>query len=98
MRKNELEALLSEVDRDGSGEVEYLEFLEIMTVTLQRLQDDREEAGARNEGQVMILQFHNLGLLVLGWGLCRECIGFGDRVWRGPHHWVTLSFVYCSQP
>lgn len=50
MKKAELEELLSEVDHDGSGEVEYPEFLEIMTVTLQRLAE--EEDSAKNEGQV----------------------------------------------
>eukprot|EP00887_Chlorella_sp_A99_P006580 scaffold3.g6580.t1 len=41
--KREVEALLAEVDRDGSGEVEYPEFLEIMTSTLHRLAQEKEE-------------------------------------------------------
>jgi hypothetical protein len=51
MKRAELEAMLAEVDHDGSGEVEYTEFLEIMTVTLQRLADEAED-NASNEGQV----------------------------------------------
>ncbi len=54
MKRAELAALLAEVDHDGSGEVEYPEFLEIMTVTLQRLAD--EEDSQKNEGQVRCLQ------------------------------------------
>ncbi|GFR48180.1 hypothetical protein Agub_g10028, partial [Astrephomene gubernaculifera] len=50
MKRAELAALLAEVDHDGSGEVEYPEFLEIMTVTLQRLAE--EEDSEKNEGQV----------------------------------------------
>ncbi|KAG2496580.1 hypothetical protein HYH03_005402 [Edaphochlamys debaryana] len=50
MKRSELAALLAEVDHDGSGEVEYPEFLEIMTVTLQRLSE--EEDSEKNEGQV----------------------------------------------
>ncbi|KAG2424197.1 hypothetical protein HXX76_014730 [Chlamydomonas incerta] len=50
MKRAELSALLAEVDHDGSGEVEYPEFLEIMTVTLQRLSE--EEGSEKNEGQV----------------------------------------------
>ncbi|KXZ55409.1 hypothetical protein GPECTOR_3g60 [Gonium pectorale] len=50
MKRAELAALLAEVDHDGSGEVEYPEFLEIMTVTLQRLAE--EEDTEKNEGQV----------------------------------------------
>ena len=50
MKRAELSALLAEVDHDGSGEVEYPEFLEIMTVTLQRLAE--EEGSEKNEGQV----------------------------------------------
>ncbi|EFJ50336.1 hypothetical protein VOLCADRAFT_35532, partial [Volvox carteri f. nagariensis] len=40
MKRAELAQLLAEVDHDGSGEVEYPEFLEIMTVTLQRLAEE----------------------------------------------------------
>lgn len=50
MKRAELAQLLAEVDHDGSGEVEYPEFLEIMTVTLQRLAD--EEDCDKPEGQV----------------------------------------------
>jgi len=53
MKKSEIEELLAEVDHDGSGEVEYLEFLEIMTTTLQRLAEEREADEAHaGEGQV----------------------------------------------
>ncbi|GLC54002.1 hypothetical protein PLESTB_000813300 [Pleodorina starrii] len=50
MKRAELAQLLAEVDHDGSGEVEYPEFLEIMTVTLQRLAE--EDDSEKNEGQV----------------------------------------------
>ncbi|GIL91967.1 hypothetical protein Vretifemale_19650 [Volvox reticuliferus] len=50
MKRTELAQLLAEVDHDGSGEVEYSEFLEIMTVTLQRLAE--EDDSDKNEGQV----------------------------------------------
>ncbi|GIL65673.1 hypothetical protein Vafri_19343 [Volvox africanus] len=50
MKRTELAQLLAEVDHDGSGEVEYPEFLEIMTVTLQRLAE--EDDSDKNEGQV----------------------------------------------
>jgi hypothetical protein len=49
---SELTELLAEVDRDGSGEVEYLEFVEIMTTTLQRLAEREVEEGSTNEGRV----------------------------------------------
>ncbi|GLI60317.1 hypothetical protein VaNZ11_002433, partial [Volvox africanus] len=49
MKRTELAQLLAEVDHDGSGEVEYPEFLEIMTVTLQRLAE--EDDCDKNEGQ-----------------------------------------------
>ncbi|KAJ9530851.1 hypothetical protein QJQ45_028828 [Haematococcus lacustris] len=52
MKKAELGELLNEVDHDGSGEVEYLEFLEIMTTTLQRLAEEREADETQGEGQV----------------------------------------------
>ncbi|KAG2424198.1 hypothetical protein HXX76_014731 [Chlamydomonas incerta] len=48
MKRAELSALLAEVDHDGSGKVEYPEFLEIMTVTLQRLSE--EKGSEKNEG------------------------------------------------
>ena len=38
------------MDHDGNGEVQYPEFLEIMTVMLQRLAE--EEGSEKNEGQV----------------------------------------------
>ena len=41
--KKEVAALLEEVDKDGSGEVEYPEFLEIMTCTLTKLAQEKEE-------------------------------------------------------
>lgn len=49
MSKAEVKQVLDEVDRDGSGEVEYPEFLEIMTSTIQKLADRKEkgEQGAQ---------------------------------------------------
>jgi hypothetical protein len=43
VRRQEIEEMLDEVDRDGSGEVEYPEFLEIMTTTLAKLQERKEQ-------------------------------------------------------
>lgn len=40
--QNEIKEMLDEVDRDGSGEVEYPEFLEIMTSTLAKLAERKE--------------------------------------------------------
>lgn len=45
MSKGEIEGMLAEVDHDGSGEVEYPEFLEIMTTTLAALEARRMEEG-----------------------------------------------------
>ncbi|KAI7841358.1 hypothetical protein COHA_004976 [Chlorella ohadii] len=42
--RREVEAMLAEVDRDGSGEVEYAEFLEIMTIQLAKLAEQKEAA------------------------------------------------------
>ncbi|KAL4458660.1 hypothetical protein ABPG75_013525 [Micractinium tetrahymenae] len=44
MSQREVEGMLAEVDRDGSGEVEYAEFLEIMTMQLTRLAQQKGEA------------------------------------------------------
>lgn len=43
--KSEIGAMLDEVDEDGSGEVEYPEFIEIMTHTLSKLAHKKEEDG-----------------------------------------------------
>ena len=40
--------MLAEVDRDGSGEVEYPEFVEIMTTSLERKEAEREQAIVRS--------------------------------------------------
>eukprot|EP00195_Chlamydomonas_chlamydogama_P012417 CAMPEP_0202908874 /NCGR_PEP_ID=MMETSP1392-20130828/47499_1 /ASSEMBLY_ACC=CAM_ASM_000868 /TAXON_ID=225041 /ORGANISM="Chlamydomonas chlamydogama, Strain SAG 11-48b" /LENGTH=157 /DNA_ID=CAMNT_0049598399 /DNA_START=254 /DNA_END=724 /DNA_ORIENTATION=+ len=48
--KAEIEELVNEVDHDGTGELEYPEFLEIMTDTLHRLSEEAHEEG--NKGQV----------------------------------------------
>lgn len=45
MKKSEVVQLLEEVDKDGSGEVDYSEFLQIMTTTLGRNADEKEAAG-----------------------------------------------------
>jgi hypothetical protein len=45
LSRDEVSAILSEVDHDGSGEVEYSEFIEIMTTTLARMEEKREEEG-----------------------------------------------------
>ncbi|PRW60018.1 EF hand [Chlorella sorokiniana] len=44
--RREVEAMLAEVDRDGSGEVEYAEFLEIMTIQLAKLAEQKEAAAS----------------------------------------------------
>jgi hypothetical protein len=46
VNRAEVEAMLDEVDRDGSGEVEYAEFLEIMTKQLTRLAEQKEQQEA----------------------------------------------------
>ena len=51
MKRQEMVDLVMEVDHDGSGEVEYAEFLEIMTTTLQRLAEESETSN-KAEGQV----------------------------------------------
>lgn len=50
VKKSDIEDKLAEVDLDGSGEVEYPEFIEIMTTTLNKIAQKKEEEGA--EGQV----------------------------------------------
>ncbi|XRB04568.1 centrin-1 [Pycnococcus provasolii] len=43
IKRKECEALLAEVDRDGSGEVEYPEFVEIMTTKLSKRNDEDDD-------------------------------------------------------
>lgn len=40
-----LQELLDDVDRDGSGECEYPEFVEIMTISLSRIREEQEKSG-----------------------------------------------------
>jgi hypothetical protein len=84
MKRAELSALLSEVDHDGSGEVEYPEFLEIMTVTLQRLSE--EEDSEKNEGQV--------GGWLGGWAAGR-C---GTEVWVNRSVQSNPTILCCKNP
>lgn len=42
----EISELLAEVDSDGSGEVEYPEFIQIMTSTLAKLSERKEQEGS----------------------------------------------------
>jgi hypothetical protein len=46
VKRAEISELLAEVDSDGSGEVEYPEFIEIMTSTLAKLAEKKEEEGS----------------------------------------------------
>ncbi|KAL4429344.1 hypothetical protein ABPG77_005118 [Micractinium sp. CCAP 211/92] len=46
MSQREVEGMLAEVDRDGSGEVEYPEFLEIMTIQLTKMAQQKVDASA----------------------------------------------------
>lgn len=45
-KKSEISQLLAEVDSDGSGEVEYPEFIQIMTSTLAKLSAKKEDEGS----------------------------------------------------
>ena len=40
-----MQELLDDVDRDGSGECEYPEFVEIMTISLSRIREEQEKSG-----------------------------------------------------
>jgi hypothetical protein len=40
--------LLDDVDRDGSGECEYPEFVEIMTISLSRIREQQEKSGEKD--------------------------------------------------
>jgi hypothetical protein len=40
-----IQELLDEVDRDGSGECEYPEFVEIMTISLNKIREEQEKSG-----------------------------------------------------
>jgi hypothetical protein len=42
-----MQELLDEVDRDGSGQCEYPEFVEIMTLSLDRIRAEQERSGER---------------------------------------------------
>lgn len=42
-----LQELLDDVDRDGSGECEYPEFVEIMTITLSRNREEQDKSGEK---------------------------------------------------
>jgi hypothetical protein len=42
-----VQALMDEVDRNGSGECEYPEFVEIMTLSLDRLRVEQERSGEK---------------------------------------------------
>jgi Ca2+-binding EF-hand superfamily protein len=46
VKRAEIGELLAEVDSDGSGEVEYPEFIEIMTSTLAKLAEKKEQEGS----------------------------------------------------
>ncbi len=41
-----METMVAEVDYDGSGEVEYPEFVEIMTSSITKLQDSKRRQGS----------------------------------------------------
>ena len=49
MKRSEVTALLEEVDKDGSGEVDYDEFLQIMTTTLGRHAEDKPDESRRDQ-------------------------------------------------
>lgn len=42
-----VQELLDDVDRDGSGECEYPEFVEIMTISLSRIREQQEKSGEK---------------------------------------------------
>jgi hypothetical protein len=42
-----LQEMLDDVDRDGSGECEYPEFVEIMTISLSRIREEQERSGEK---------------------------------------------------
>jgi hypothetical protein len=46
VKRAEIGELLAEVDSDGSGEVEYPEFIEVMTSTLAKLAEKKEQEGS----------------------------------------------------
>lgn len=46
MKRSEVVALIEEVDKDGSGEVDYCEFLQIMTTTLGKNAESNEDNGS----------------------------------------------------
>jgi Ca2+-binding EF-hand superfamily protein len=56
VKRSEIGELLAEVDSDGSGEVEYPEFIEIMTSTLSKLAEKKEQEGSAGNqvGRVLL--------------------------------------------
>ena len=99
VRRQEIEEMLDEVDRDGSGEVEYPEFLEIMTTTLAKLQERKEQqsnqAATPVSGSTARSKHgRHLQLLPQTYSACNSCAGIMHKQGTGqPQGSLALAEV-----
>ena len=87
-----MQELLDEVDRDGSGECEYPEFVEIMTLSLDRIREEQERSGEKQGPDI------SFDLMATAYRRKRLMEGLMSSDREAQNQILHLSLIHISEP